>query len=81
MSARYDTIGVGYAEQRRADPRIAARIHAALAGAERVVNVGAGAGSYEPATTIVAVEPSALMIAQRPRGSAPVVRSVAERLP
>lgn len=81
MSTRYDTIGVGYAEQRRADPRIFAQITAALAGAERVVNVGAGAGSYEPASTIVAVEPSDVMIAQRDVGSAPVAQAVAERLP
>ncbi|HEX7353379.1 MAG TPA: methyltransferase domain-containing protein [Mycobacteriales bacterium] len=80
-AARYDTLGVGYAEQRRADPRIAAQIWAALDGATRVVNVGAGAGSYEPETTLVAVEPSAVMIAQRPAGSAPVVRAVAEALP
>lgn len=78
---RYDTIGVGYARQRRADPRIAAQIQAALAGAKRVVNVGAGAGSYEPPSTFVAVEPSVVMIAQRPPGSAPVVRGVAEALP
>lgn len=80
-AARYDAIGVGYARRRRADPRIAARISAALAGATRVVNVGAGSGSYEPASTLVAVEPSEVMIAQRPGGSAPVVRGVAERLP
>lgn len=79
-AARYDTIGVGYAQQRRADPRIAAQIRAALAGA-RVVNIGAGAGSYEPPSTIVAVEPSEVMIAQRPEGSAPAVRAVAEALP
>lgn len=78
---RYDTIGIGYARQRVADPRIAAQIHAALDGAERVINVGAGAGSYEPLTTTVAVEPSAVMIAQRSGGSAPVVRAVAEHLP
>jgi SAM-dependent methyltransferase len=46
-----------------------------------VVNVGAGAGSYEPAGTVVAVEPSPVMVAQRPVGSAPAVRAVAERLP
>lgn len=81
MSTRYDTIGVGYARQRRADPRIAAQIWSALDGATRVVNVGAGTGSYEPPSTIVAVEPSAVMVAQRPPGSAPAVRAVAEALP
>ena len=67
---------------RREDPRIAARIRAALGDARTVVNVGAGAGSYEPADLeVVAVEPSEVMIAQRPEGAAPVVRAVAEELP
>lgn len=77
----YATLGVGYATQRRPDPRIAAHLHRALAGAASVVNVGAGTGSYEPATTVLAVEPSTTMIAQRPAGAAPVVRGVAEALP
>lgn len=81
MSTRYDTIGVGYAQQRRADPRIAAHIAAGLAGAARVVNVGAGAGSYESPATIVAVEPSSVMLAQRPPGAAPAVQAAAEALP
>ena len=51
------------------------------ADVETVANIGAGAGSYEPARTVVAVEPSRVMIAQRPPGSAPVVQAVAERLP
>jgi SAM-dependent methyltransferase len=47
-----------------------------------VVNVGAGAGSYEPRDLdVVAVEPSEVMIAQRPGGAAPVVRAYAEELP
>jgi SAM-dependent methyltransferase len=76
----YDRIGVGYAELRRPDPRIAAVIADAV-GAGRVVNVGAGAGSYEPAGTVVAVEPSPVMLAQRPRPAAPAVQAVAEALP
>lgn len=80
--ARYDTIGVNYAALRRPDPRIAALIHAALGQAKRVVNVGAGAGSYEPEDRqVTAVEPSAAMIAQRPPGSAPAVQASAEALP
>ncbi len=64
---RYDLIGVGYATTRREDSRIAARIHAALDHARTVVNVGAGAGSYEPRERrVIAVEPSAVMAAQRP---------------
>jgi len=77
----YDRIGRGYATTRRADPRVAAAVHAPLAAMASVVNVGAGAGSYEPASTVLAVEPSAVMIAQRPPGSAPVVQATAESLP
>ncbi len=78
----YDRIGASYAATRRADPRIAARLWVALGDANTVVNVGAGAGSYEPADrAVVAVEPSATMIAQRAPGSAPVVQARAEALP
>ena len=55
---RYDLTGVTYSHTRRADPRIAAAINHALAGVTSVANVGAGAGSYEPTQTIVAIEPS-----------------------
>ena len=80
--SQYDVIGRTYGGHRRADPRIARIIRAALGGASTVVNVGAGAGSYEPADrTVVAVEPSGVMIAQRPAGAAPVVRGAAENLP
>jgi SAM-dependent methyltransferase len=79
--AVYDQIGRTYAVTRRPDPRIRAAIWAALAGAESVVNVGAGTGSYEPPQTVLAVEPSAAMIAQRPAGSAPAVQATAERIP
>jgi len=80
--ATYDTIGRGYSEFRRAEPRIAARLEAALGDARTVLNVGAGAGSYEPASRgVTAVEPSETMIAQRPPGAAPVVRASAESLP
>ena len=78
----YDSIGRSYAERRRPDPRIAAQINDAIGAAQRVVNVGAGAGSYEPADrNVVAVEPSTVMIGQRQAGSAPVVRATAEALP
>jgi SAM-dependent methyltransferase len=82
MTARYDRIGAGYAVTRREDPDLRRRIQAALADARIVVNVGAGAGSYEPAgRRVVAVEPSVVMVAQRPAGAAAVVRAVAEALP
>lgn len=78
----YDRIGGDYRRGRRADPRIAARIWASLGDASPVLNVGAGAGSYEPADrVVVAAEPSALMVSQRPAGAAPAVRAVAEALP
>ena len=80
--ATYDRIGVGYREHRRGDPLIAARIEQALGEARSVVNVGAGAGSYEPPDReVTAVEPSAEMISQRPAGAAPVVQASAESLP
>lgn len=78
----YERIGVGYARQRREDPRIAARIHAALGEARTVLNVGAGAGSYEPRDRwVLAVEPSATMRVQRPPGAAPAIAASAESLP
>lgn len=78
----YERHGDGYAMQRRTDPRIAACIHEALGGARTVLNVGAGAGSYEPADRrVVAVEPSRAMRMQRPARLGPAVEAVAERLP
>jgi SAM-dependent methyltransferase len=78
----YDTHGLGYARQRRADPRFAAPIEAALGDARTVLNVGAGAGSYEPRDRwLLAVEPSATMRAQRPSGAAPALACAAEALP
>ncbi len=80
--ARYDTIGQGYAALRREDPDVVARIHAALGEARTVVNVGAGAGSYEPCDRhVVAVEPSDVMAAQRPVELAPAIRASAGALP
>jgi SAM-dependent methyltransferase len=82
MDALYDRIGTGYTKVRGEDPRIAAAIHGALGDARTVVNVGAGAGSYEPRDrAVTAVEPSEVMIAQRPPGSARVVQASAEALP
>lgn len=77
----YDEIGVTYSSARRPDPRVGARISRALGGARSVINVGAGTGSYEPPQTVLAVEPSQVMIGQRPPGSAPVVQARAEELP
>jgi SAM-dependent methyltransferase len=78
----YEAHGQGYARTRRTDPRIAALVHAALGDARTIVNVGAGAGSYEPADRdVTAVEPSAAMRAQRPAHLAPAIDATAERLP
>jgi SAM-dependent methyltransferase len=82
MSQLYDEIGLGYRDYRRPDPRLAAAIVRALNRPDPVVNVGAGAGSYEPSDrSVVAVEPAMTMIRQRRPGSAPVVQASATELP
>jgi len=81
VQVRYDQTGQSYSRTRQPDPRVAAVINDALRGAATVANIGAGTGSYEPERTVVAVEPSRVMIAQRPNGCAPTVRAVAEHLP
>lgn len=81
-SAAYDLLGRGYALHRCPDPRIAAKVDEALGEARSVLNVGAGTGSYEPRDRqVLAVEPSAVMIAQRPVGAPPAIRAEAEALP
>jgi SAM-dependent methyltransferase len=78
----YDTIGGGYQTYRRPDPRIADAISRALGDLDTVVNVGAGAGSYEPMDRrVVAAEPALSMIRQRGAGTAPVVQASATQLP
>ncbi len=78
----YDTIGATYSVTRRTEPRIAARVWAALGEARTLLNVGAGTGSYEPQERdVTAVEPSAVMRAQRPAGAAPCVAATADGLP
>lgn len=80
--ALYDAIGGRYGRFRRPDPRIAAAIEAALGDATSVVNIGAGTGSYEPLDReVIAVEPSEVMIRQRPAGAAPCLQGSAEALP
>jgi SAM-dependent methyltransferase len=78
----YDRIGTTYAAARKTDPRIARAVDASLGDAQTVLNVGAGAGSYEPSDRdVVALELSPVMIGQRPPGAAPVIQGRAERLP
>jgi SAM-dependent methyltransferase len=80
--AVYDVIGRRYSEVRRPDPRIASAIWTALGSATSVLNVGAGAGSCEPRDRdVIAVEPSEIMLAQRPADAAPAIRAPAESLP
>lgn len=78
----YDRIGPGYTTTRRPDPRIAKAICDALGDAATVLNVGAGAGAYEPPDRdVVALEPSPVMIAQRPASATRVMQGHAEELP
>lgn len=81
-AARYDSIGQRYSDFRRPEPTWEQQIWQALGSARTVLNIGAGAGSYEPTDrTVVAVEPSATMIDQRPAMAAPAIQGVAEALP
>ena len=78
----YDRIGLSYGQLRRADPRFETAIWRVLGDAKSVLNIGAGAGSYEPDDReVIAVEPSAVMIAQRPPDAARAIQGVAESLP
>jgi SAM-dependent methyltransferase len=80
--ADYGRIGRGYASYRQPEPAIAAQIEAALGAAGTILNVGAGAGSYEPrGRNVIAVEPSAAMRAQRPANLAVAIDATAENLP
>ncbi len=82
MTGLYDRIGLNYSELRKPDPRIAAAIEAALGDSRTVLNVGAGAGSYEPAgRAVTALEPSIEMIRQRSAPAVAVVQGRAEKLP
>jgi SAM-dependent methyltransferase len=80
--ANYGIIGTGYTLFRQPDPRIAAVIRAGLGDVASVLNVGAGAGSYEPEDLqVTAVEPSATMRAQRPPTLSAAIDARAEALP
>jgi SAM-dependent methyltransferase len=82
VPAKYDSIGINYADFRKPDPRIAAVIQAALGHGEPILNVGAGTGSYEPVNrSLVAVEPSIEMIRQRASSAAKAVQASAADLP
>lgn len=79
-SIDYGLLAAQYSVVRRPDIRIGRAVIEALA--RSVVNVGAGTGSYEPSDRpVVAVEPSAAMIATRRSGTAPAIQGRAESLP
>jgi len=70
MRTNYNKIGTVYSVTRRPDPSLTARILDALGDTASVINVGAGTGSYEPRDRmVIAVEPSEVMIRQRPVGA------------
>jgi SAM-dependent methyltransferase len=82
MSAKYDSIGINYAELRQPDRRIGRIIERALGSAETILNVGAGTGSYEPADrSLIAVEPSREMIRKRKPSAAKAIQASAGDLP
>jgi hypothetical protein len=82
MSAKYDIIGINYAELRKPDGRIAGIIESALGSAQTVLNVGAGTGSYEPTDrSVIAVEPSREMIRKRSPAAAEAIQASADDLP
>src|SRR4249920_2316883 len=81
MNALYDAIGINYSVTRCTDPTITKELHSELRGATRIINIGAGTGSYEPDNVeLVAVEPSSEMISQRKPGSHRAEQAFAEKL-
>jgi len=82
MRSKYDTVGKNYAVLRKPDRRIAGMIELALGSAQTVLNVGAGAGSYEPSDrSVIAVEPSREMIRKRSTAAAEAIQARADHLP
>lgn len=82
MKPTYDKIGINYSNKRETDPRIAQVLFNELKGAGRILNIGAGTGSYEPPNMdLIGIEPSSEMISQRKSGSYPVLQAAAEKIP
>ncbi len=82
LVAKYDDIGKTYQATRTPDPRIRELLDRRIGTSERVLNIGAGTGSYEPVDRfVVAIDPSQTMLDQRPVGAAPAIRASAESLP
>lgn len=82
MSVNYNQLADEYNKYRKPDPHIAGKIWKHIKGYMRVLNVGAGLGSYEPENCeVVAIEPSREMIATRKSSTTRVLQGYAEELP
>ena len=79
----YDKFGMKYSTHRQTDERIAEYVYKELFDAKTILNVGSGAGSYEPTDKyVVAVEPSTIMRQQRlDRNKVPAINAKADNLP
>lgn len=82
MIVDYDYLAKHYKSFRKSDPRIAERIQFHLQGAQRILNVGAGIGSYEPGNyEVIALEPSHEMISKRINSKTTLIQGFAEDMP
>jgi len=82
MPVNYNKLAESYQKYRKPDSRIAERILYHVGDSEKILNVGAGIGSYEPSRAdIVALEPSYGMILQRSHSQTKLIQGIAEHLP
>ena len=82
MTINYDALASDYINYRIPDARIASAIRKHIPAGSRVLNVGAGQGSYEPENcNVVALEPSREMISRRPPDKRSAIRGLAESMP
>jgi len=79
----YDSNGKTYSSRRETEPKIAEYINRSLGDAKTVLNVGAGAGSYEPSDRyVIAIEPSITMRNQRlANDKSPAIHASADHIP
>ncbi len=78
----YEQTGNTYSSIRQPEPRFTSLIRSAFGDAKSLLNVGAGAGSYEPDDMeVTAVEPSESMRLQRPTHLVTAIDAIAEDLP
>ena len=79
----YDKLGQKYSGHRQTEPLISEFVNKALGTAKTILNVGAGAGSYEPTDRyVVAVEPSVVMRQQRlVNNKIPAINAKGDNLP